>query len=56
MDKKEEIVQNASTLFAEKGYYGVGLKELLDSCGVPKNIAIQKWSMEFKRTILIMIR
>ena len=36
MDKKEEIVQNASTLFAEKGYYGVGLKELLDSCGVPK--------------------
>ena len=36
MDKKEEIVQNASALFAEKGYYGVGLKELLDSCGVPK--------------------
>lgn len=36
MDKKEEIVQNASTLFARKGYYGVGLKEILDSCGVPK--------------------
>lgn len=36
MDKKEEIIQNASTLFARKGYYGVGLKEILDSCGVPK--------------------
>lgn len=36
MDKKEEIVQNAAALFARKGYYGVGLKEILDSCNVPK--------------------
>ena len=30
------IGKEFAELFAEKGYYGVGLKELLDSCGVPK--------------------
>lgn len=36
MNKKEEIIEKAAQLFSEKGYYGVGLKELLDACGVPK--------------------
>lgn len=36
MSKKDEIIEKAAMLFSEKGYYGVGLKELLDSCGVPK--------------------
>ena len=36
MDKKELILQEASTLFAEKGYYGLGLSELLKRCDIPK--------------------
>ena len=36
MNKKELILQEAAILFAEKGYYGVGLAELLGKCGVPK--------------------
>ena len=36
MDKKELILQKASVLFAEKGYYGLGLSELLKSCEIPK--------------------
>ena len=36
MDKKELILQKASMLFAEKGYYGLGLSELLKSCDIPK--------------------
>lgn len=36
MDKKELILQEASVLFAEKGYYGLGLSELLKKCEIPK--------------------
>ena len=36
MDKKEMILAKAETLFAEKGFYGMGLSELLASCGIPK--------------------
>ena len=36
MDKKELILQEASALFAEKGYYGLGLTELLNRCKIPK--------------------
>ena len=36
MTKKEEIIQTAAILFTKRGYYGVGLKELLDQCNVPK--------------------
>ena len=30
------ILREAEILFAEKGYYGLGLSELLGKCGVPK--------------------
>lgn len=36
MDKKEMILLEAARLFAEKGYYGLGLSELLKRCEVPK--------------------
>lgn len=36
MDKKEMILSEAEKLFAEKGYYGLGLSELLARCGIPK--------------------
>ena len=36
MDKKELILREAEKLFAEKGYYGLGLSELLARCGSPK--------------------
>ena len=36
MDKKELILSEAEKLFAEKGYYGLGLSELLSCCGIPK--------------------
>ena len=36
MDKKEMILHEAEILFAEKGYYGLGLSELLARCGIPK--------------------
>lgn len=36
MDKKELILQEAAKLFTEKGYYGLGLTELLGRCGIPK--------------------
>lgn len=36
MDKKELILSEAEKLFAEKGYYGLGLSELLNRCGIPK--------------------
>lgn len=36
MDKKELILSKAAELFAEKGYYGLGLSELLARCGIPK--------------------
>lgn len=36
MDKKELILSEAERLFAEKGYYGLGLSELLARCGIPK--------------------
>jgi len=36
MDKKEMILKEAEKLFAEKGYYGLGLSELLKRCDIPK--------------------
>ena len=36
MDKKELILSEAEKLFAEKGYYGLGLSELLNRCDIPK--------------------
>ena len=36
MDKKELILIQAEQLFAEKGYYGLGLSELLKRCDIPK--------------------
>lgn len=36
MDKKEMILREAAKLFTEKGYYGLGLTELLGRCGIPK--------------------
>ena len=36
MDKKELILSEAANLFAEKGYYGLGLSELLKRCDIPK--------------------
>ncbi|MBP3645676.1 MAG: TetR/AcrR family transcriptional regulator [Clostridia bacterium] len=36
MDKKELILSEAEKLFAEKGYYGLGLSELLKRCSIPK--------------------
>ena len=36
MEKKELILREASVLFAEKGYYGLGLSELLKRCEIPK--------------------
>jgi len=36
MDKKELILREAERLFAEKGYYGLGLSELLKCCDIPK--------------------
>lgn len=36
MDKKEMILLEAENLFAEKGYYGLGLSELLKRCDIPK--------------------
>lgn len=36
MSKRELIMDEAFKLFFEKGYYGLGLQELLKRCGVPK--------------------
>ena len=36
VDKKELILSQAQELFAEKGYYGLGLSELLKRCDIPK--------------------
>ncbi|MFI3283457.1 MAG: TetR/AcrR family transcriptional regulator [Erysipelotrichaceae bacterium] len=36
MNKKQLIIDEAIGLFATKGYYGVGLSELLKKCHVPK--------------------
>ena len=36
MDKKTLILSQAEKLFAEKGYYGLGLSELLTRCDIPK--------------------
>lgn len=36
LDKKTLILAEAERIFAEKGYYGLGLAELLKSCDVPK--------------------
>lgn len=36
MDKKEKILIEAEKLFCERGYYGLGLSELLKRCDIPK--------------------
>ena len=36
VDKKQLILSQAQALFAEKGYYGLGLSELLKQCDIPK--------------------
>ena len=36
LGKKTLILAEAERIFAEKGYYGLGLSELLKSCDVPK--------------------
>ena len=36
MDKRDLILQTAEKLFSEKGYYGLGLTELLKLCDIPK--------------------
>ena len=36
MDKKDLILREAERLFSEKGYYGLGLAELLTACDIPK--------------------
>ena len=36
MSKKELILNEAFKLFFEKGYYGLGLQELLKRCDIPK--------------------
>lgn len=36
MDKKELILLKGAELFAQRGYYGLGLTELLTRCGIPK--------------------
>ena len=36
MDKRELILSEAMKLFSEKGYYGLGLSELLKRCDIPK--------------------
>ncbi|MBR5560357.1 MAG: TetR/AcrR family transcriptional regulator [Clostridia bacterium] len=36
MDKREMILREAARLFAEKGYYGLSLSELLKRCEIPK--------------------
>ena len=36
MNKKELILCEAEKLFCEKGYYGLGLCELLNRCNIPK--------------------
>ena len=35
-EKRLRILKSAANLIAQKGYYGVGLKEILDTCGIPK--------------------
>ena len=35
-EKRLRILKSAAKLIAQKGYYGVGLKEILDTCGIPK--------------------
>lgn len=36
MDKREMIIEKSIILFTQKGYYGVGLQEILKSCDIPK--------------------
>ena len=35
-EKRLRILKSAANLIAQNGYYGVGLKEILDTCGIPK--------------------
>lgn len=35
-DKRLNIIKQASNLFSHKGYYGVGINEILTSCQIPK--------------------
>lgn len=36
IDKKIKIIKEAEILFAKKGFYGMGLQELLSVCDIPK--------------------
>ncbi|MBQ2989876.1 MAG: TetR/AcrR family transcriptional regulator [Clostridia bacterium] len=36
LDKRELILTEAEKLFCQRGYYGLGLSELLKQCGIPK--------------------
>ena len=36
MNKKDLIIDKSIILFTKKGYYGVGLQEILSACDIPK--------------------
>ena len=35
-NSKDVLIETASRLFRIKGYYGVGLKDIIEECGIPK--------------------
>ncbi len=35
-EKRELILKNASMLFSQKGYFGVGINEIVSACDIPK--------------------
>lgn len=35
-EKREMILEKASTLFSQKGYFGVGINEIISACDIPK--------------------
>ena len=35
-EKREMILEKASTLFSQKGYFGVGINEIVSACDIPK--------------------
>lgn len=34
--KREMVIRNAIGMFGRKGYYGIGINEIVESCGIPK--------------------
>ena len=36
IDKKQLILKNSAKIFANKGYYGAGISEILKACNIPK--------------------